>query len=315
MPALQRRVNRRTRLLNFGIKLAVTVVLFLLIGHNVDLDESLASISLLSAKTVLLALALQLASNSVAGYRWYLIMRRIGSRSNALFFLQSYFKGTFFNQGLPTSIGGDAIRILDCTDSGHTAMDGFYGVFIDRFVGLAGLLLLNICALLFNRAVLPGRIFFPLLAILALLFAVLFALLFMRRIPLFMHNRWLGFIGQLSIRYQQVYSTAPSVVLQLGLAVLIHLLAMTAFYLLGINVGLNYPLSVYLVLVPPVVLLTILPISLAGWGVREGAMIGFFLLVGADHSRVLTFSVLCGLLALASSLPGLLVYLTQQDGV
>jgi len=88
MPALQRTVTPYKRLLNHGIKLAVTAVLLLLIGHNVDLDESLASISLLSARTVLLALALQLASNSVAGYRWYLIMRRIGSRSNALFFLQ-----------------------------------------------------------------------------------------------------------------------------------------------------------------------------------------------------------------------------------
>lgn len=313
MPALQRSVTRHRRLLNFGVRLAVTVVLLLLIGHNVDLAESWASISLLSLKTVLLALLLQLASNSVAGLRWYLIMRRLGSRSKPLFFLQSYFKGAFFNQGLPTSIGGDAIRILDCTGSGHTARDGFYGVFIDRFVGLAGLLLLNICALLFNHSILPARVFFPLLGILALLFAVLVALLFVRRIPLFMHNRWLGFLGQLSTRYHQVYSSPASMVLQLALSVLIHLLAMSAFYVLGVNVGLEYPLNVYLVLVPPVVLLTILPISLAGWGVREGAMIGFFLLVGADHSRVLTFSVLYGLLALASSLPGLLVYLAQKD--
>jgi len=116
-------------------------------------------------------------------------------------------------------------------------------------------------------------------------------------------------------RSHQVYSTPASVVIQLGLSVLIHLLAMTAFYVLGVNVGLAYPLNVYLVLVPPVVLLTILPISLAGWGVREGAMIGFFLLVGADYSRVLTFSILYGLLALASSLPGLLVYLIQKDSV
>ena len=313
MPALQRNIIRRKRLLNLGIRLAVTVVLLLLIGHNVDLEESLASVAMLSPGTVLLALALQLASNSVAGLRWYLIMRRIGSRQSALFFLQSYFKGAFFNQGLPTSIGGDAVRIMDCTASGHTALDGFSGVFIDRFVGLAGLLLLNICALLFNRTILPARVYFPLLAILGLLFAVLVALFYVRRIPLFMRHRWLGFIGQLSTRYHQVYATPGSVVLQLGLSVLIHLLAMTAFSVLGVSVGLDYPLTTYLVLVPPVVLLTILPISLAGWGVREGAMIGFFLLIGADHARVLTFSVLYGLLALASSLPGLAVYLIQRD--
>ena len=149
----------------------------------------------------------------------------------------------------------------------------------------------------------------------SVLLAVLVLLLFVRRIPLFMTNRWLGFIGQLSARYHQVYATPASLGLQLGLSVFIHLLAMTAFYVLGVSVGLDYQLNVYLVLVPPVVLLTILPISLAGWGVREGAMIGFFLLVGADYSRVLTFSILYGLLALASSLPGLLIYLAQKDEV
>ncbi|NOX79829.1 MAG: UPF0104 family protein, partial [Deltaproteobacteria bacterium] len=82
---------------------------------------------------------------------------------------------------------------------------------------------------------------------------------------------------------------------------------------LGVSVGLDYPLTVYLVLVPPVILLTILPISMAGWGVREGAMIGFFLLIGADRSKVLSLSILYGLLALTASLPGLLVYVSQKN--
>jgi len=47
--------------------------------------------------------------------------------------------------------------------------------------------------------------------------------------------------------------------------------------------------------------------------VREGAMVGFFLLIGADKSRVLTFSILYGLVALIASLPGLVVYLTQKN--
>jgi uncharacterized protein (TIRG00374 family) len=306
-------MNKGGRALRFGLRLAVTAALLLLIGRNVDLGEALASVTLLSWQTVLLALLLQLASNSVAGYRWYLIMRRIGSRNSSGFFLRSYFKGTFFNQGLPTSIGGDAVRVLDCTNGGHTLRDSLYGVFIDRFVGLAGLLLLNIGALLGNQHILPPRITYPLLGVLALLFAALAVLLLVRRMPLFLRSRWLGFIAQLSEHYHQVYATPASAGLQLGLSILIHLLAMTAFTVLGTSVGLDYPLSVYLVLVPPVVLLTILPISLAGWGVREGAMIGIFLLVGADEARVLTFSILYGLLALASSLPGLLLYLAEKE--
>jgi uncharacterized membrane protein YbhN (UPF0104 family) len=59
-------------------------------------------------------------------------------------------------------------------------------------------------------------------------------------------------------------------------------------------------------------LLTILPVSLSGWGIREGALVGLFLLVGADKSAVLTFSITYGLVNLIASLPGLPVYLVQR---
>jgi uncharacterized membrane protein YbhN (UPF0104 family) len=91
------------------------------------------------------------------------------------------------------------------------------------------------------------------------------------------------------------------------------MLAMAAFAVLGHAAGLHYPLQVYLALVPPAVLLTILPVSLAGWGLREGAMVGLFLLVGADRSMVLTFSIVYGLVNLVASLPGLVVYLGQRQ--
>jgi hypothetical protein len=93
------------------------------------------------------------------------------------------------------------------------------------------------------------------------------------------------------------------------------MLAMTAFFILGRDMGLDYPLSVYLVLVPPVVLLIILPVSLAGWGIREGALVGFFLLIGADKARVVSFSLLYGVTALVASLPGLFVYLNQKHNL
>ncbi len=76
--------------------------------------------------------------------------------------------------------------------------------------------------------------------------------------------------------------------------------------------GLSYPFFVYLVLVPPALLLTVLPVSLAGWGVREGALVGLFVLIGAPRATVLTCSLLYGFNNLVASLPGLVVYLRQR---
>ncbi len=180
------------------------------------------------------------------------------------------FQGGLFNQGLPSSIGGDGLRILDVARLAGHREDAVFGVFIDRFVGLAGLVLLNLAALLVNRSLLPDRVALPLLALLTLLTVTLAALFFLARIDLFRQGRLLGFLGRLSARYRQVYATAPAMTLQTGLSLLTHLLAMAAFAVLGHAAGLHYPLQVYLALVPPAVLLTILPVSLAGWGLREG---------------------------------------------
>ena len=312
MPVLQD-TDRKKQTVNYFIKFAVTGGLLFLIFRSVNTAEASTALAAVPPWYLLSALLLQMTSTAVAGSRWFLIMSRIGFTQSYSFYLKSYFKGALFNQGLPTSIGGDGLRILDCTQGGESAEDAFYGVFIDRIIGLAGLLVLNITALALNHSLLPANVYYPLLIILGALTTGLILLFFLRKFRFFMAGKYLGYLGRLSERYFQVYSTLSSISLQLGLSIITHLLAMTAFFMIGRGVGLDFPLQVYLVLVPPVILLTILPISLAGWGVREGAMVGFFLLVGADKSRVLTFSILYGLVALVASLPGLAVYLTQKN--
>lgn len=300
-------------LLNYGLKLTVAGLLLFLIFRSINPSTTVAALASASPGFLFAALLFQLACNTVAAFRWRLIMERLGFNAPGLFYLRSFFKGIFFNQGLPSSIGGDGIRILDCARLGGSAEEAFYGVFIDRIIGLAGLLLLNIAALLMSRHLLPPQVEYPLLLILTALSSGLVLLFLLRKCAWFGVGRRLGFLGRLSERYFQVYSSCGTVSLQLSLSLLVHLLSMSAFFMTGRAVGLTFSLHIYLALVPPVILLTILPISLAGWGVREGAMVGIFLLVGADKSKVLAFSLLCGLTALASSLPGLAVYLTQKN--
>ena len=61
-----------------------------------------------------------------------------------------------------------------------------------------------------------------------------------------------------------------------GLSFLIHFLTALAAWCAARSVGANLPLLYSLFLVLPVVLVTVMPISIAGWGVREGAMVAAF---------------------------------------
>jgi len=294
------------------IKILITVAILFVIARNIDLASVLNVVRGMQPQYLIVALVLQLFSAAFASYRWFLIMRRLKFKQGPIFFLKSYLKGTFFNQALPGGIGGDAYRILECSKAGNGKKPAFYGVLLDRLLGLIGILLLNLIANIAHPDLLPAAIFYLLNAIAlgGIAAVVVFAML--GKIDRFAKNKFTRHLHEISADMRRVYHDPKDIALHSVISVLIHFMSILAVYFIGIGVGLNYGLLTFLVLVPPVMLLTIAPISLAGWGVREGGMIGVFLLVGADKTLVLSMSVLYGLILIAASLPGLYLFLTSR---
>ncbi|MCG6976347.1 MAG: flippase-like domain-containing protein, partial [Acidiferrobacterales bacterium] len=279
------------KLVRHGAKLLVSLGLFILIFRAVHIREVLEVVRSLNPWLLVPALALQILSALVAALRWYMIMRELDFRETAGFYIRSYFKGTFFNQALPTSIGGDALRVLEAAKVGGGKREAFYGVFIDRIVGLLGLLLLNLIAI-FSKPVFLEQgypaVHYTIIAMALFGFAGVFVLTLLGDVKWLAGNRITKLIHDLSHRIRTVYRSGRTITLQTALSVIIHLLSMMTVYLIGRSIGLDYGLLIYLVVVPPVILLTIVPISLAGWGVRETGMVGLFLLIGAEKAEVLS---------------------------
>ena len=63
------------------------------------------------------------------------------------------------------------------------------------------------------------------------------------------------------------------------------------------------------VLIPPVILITTIPISIAGWGVREGAMVAVLAYAGISEGDAFILSLLLGISILIASLPGGLIWI------
>jgi len=91
------------------------------------------------------------------------------------------------------------------------------------------------------------------------------------------------------------------------------LLISALFYLLAQALGLErVDLLDCIVLVPPVILITTIPISIAGWGLREGAMVTLFAFVGVAQGDAFVLSILFGVVSLMLSLPAGLVWLASS---
>lgn len=295
------------------IKLAITLIIFVLIFRAIDFSGVIEAIGQLDIEYLVLALVIQLLSTLVASYRWFLIMNVLQFGEKFTFYLKSYFKGAFFNQGLPTTIGGDALRVLDVARLGFRKREAFYGVFIDRIVGLLGLLLLNLLANAINPELLGEKIFYLINAIVLLSILAVLIIMSMKKVEALTRYKIGQLLFDLSSRLNTVYRNARDTGIQITLSIIIHLLSILGIFVLGRDIGLEYDLLTYLVIMPPVFLLTLIPISLAGWGVREGAMLGLFMLIGADKTLILTISLVYGFIVLISSLPGMVFYLQARS--
>jgi len=295
------------RRIKFLVRLLVSVSILLAILHSIDIGQAWQVIARARPEWLLCAWLMQFGSTAVSAYRWQLIMRNLGFGQTFSFYWDSYFKGMFFNQGLPTSIGGDAVRVLDVARRGFRKRDALVGVAIDRITGLGALLLLALVAHLVNPDLLPERVYRPILWLLAAGLLGFFSLTFLGRLAWIGSNSRLTVVKTMSDRLRQAVSLRRPLLLTSSL--LVPLLALLAFFAAGRALGLRYDLLTYFAVVPPALVLTVVPISIAGWGIREGALVGLFSLIGADKTVVLMMSLVYGILLILVSLPGLAVFL------
>jgi glycosyltransferase 2 family protein len=292
---------------SFLLRLAVTIAILYAILHALDIQQIIQILREADPNMLLLAIAFQFGSTAVSAYRWQLIMQNLHFGQNFRFYWQSYFKGMFFNQGLPTSVGGDAVRVLDVAKKGFRKRDVLYGVMVDRVVGLGALLCLSLFAYLIKPHLLPLQVYRPLLLLVSaglggfLLLFIVGKSGWLRRYPA------LGLFHIITDRLYSIFHTRR--ILLVGLSLLIPLLAMLGFYATGKAFGLDFDLLVYMAIVPLAIVLTVIPVSIAGWGVREGALVWLFSLLGANKTIVLAMSLFYGLTLIVVSLPGLVVFL------
>jgi len=312
MPTLDHRI--KSLISSSSIKLlfrvVVTISIFAIILRSINIDQVWKILRQARLDLLLAALLMQFGSTSVSAYRWQLIMHNLRFGQSLYFYWRSYFKASFFNQGLPTSIGGDALKVLDVAGQGFRKRDALYGIMLDRITGLAALMWLNLAAYIFDPDLLPSPIYhLTLLLVVGSLagFAVTSSL---RHLPWLESYPQLRIIRTTSERLHQAFLNNR--ILLIGSSLLIPVLAMLSFFATGWALGLRYDLATYFIIVPPAIFLTIIPVSLAGWGIREGTLVALFSLIGADKATILTMSILYGLMQIVVSLPGFVIYLSGR---
>lgn len=316
-------MRERKRILWQALRILVSIGLIAVLLLRVSPERIAGEIRRIDPVWLAAAVAVFLGSSLLGSIQWHILLRAGGVPLPARRTVALYFTGLFFNNLLPTNIGGDVFKIYDVSRSGHDPHRVFAVTLLDRVFGITGLCLLAIAA---NAALLALGQRGPLplyLLIFAGCVAPVAALAVSRRLSSRL-RRILGRIGLWGIgrRIELVLGHLGHF---RGLGALlgrITLLTLTVQILrIGTHVAVARALGIvpgptdllyFYVFVPLLGLIMILPISLNGLGVREGAGVLLFARIGMPEEQAFLMEFITYVVMVAVSLVGGILFLRKQ---
>lgn len=302
------------------LKCAVSAALLFWLFSRIDAATVIEVLAGTQLHYLPAGLALLLISQLLSSLRWGLLARSVGFTNSFTEFTTFYWIGMFLNLFLPSTIGGDVGKTFYLAQSRPPSSSKLnwmgkaaVSVISDRAVGLLALVWLAAFAIVLHPvAELPESVRYVTLC-LAIVIPLAGFLLPVLSSAL---RRWFFTFGQSVAEALDTYRRdgrlAVSVVL---LALAIHLLT-AALYLpiawsLGVELPQTYAFTVYAI----VTLLSALPITFYGIGVRESALVFMLAPIGVSGEKAFAFGVLLFLVFLVANLSGGVPFLLRRSGV
>ena len=277
----------------------------------IDLDEVLPPLDAHTVTWMSVAMGLTLFAVLLAAVRWQRVLDVLGLHAGLKRLVSLCLAGQFVSNVLPTTIGGDVLRVARLSrDTGETPKT-FASVVLERLTGWLVLPLISVIGFLVNpplrdlgRAteIALGMAFATLMALCILLYAVADQRIGGRFEA---KDGWRRFASAVHLGLDRMKQepAATANVLFVGFAyqLVLVLAAVAAAQCLGVRPA---GLTALLAFFPAVAIAQVLPIGISGLGVREGAFVLFLGPLGVDAQDAIALGLLLYLLTLGVSLLG-----------
>jgi hypothetical protein len=300
-----------------AIKILISAALLYLALRKVNLfDLGLRINNVLSLGWIALALAASFFQIFLGALRW----REVSTECNVPLSVRQamHFNviGAFFNQTLPSSIGGDAVRLWLVARAGAGWRTATYSIFVDRAIGLIALAIIIVATLPWSYDLITdphGRVALLLVDLAALAGGLGFLAFGALRWAWL--KRWWGthhLHACAAIANRVIFSRlrGPKVA---ALSLTVHVLTVVIAWCVVQSITAAVSFSQAFQLVPPVMLITMLPISIAGWGVREAMMGLAFGYAGLMTNEGVNISLLFGAVTFMVGAVGGLVWILSAE--
>jgi hypothetical protein len=310
---IDRTATPRGQRLRTLLKLGFSVLALAALGYMVDFHATLAAMQAVSAPIVLAAVTALSFTVPLIATRWRYVLQALGYDVSLRTLIQSTYSGFLLNQLLPTAVGGDIYRIHILRRLDVPMMQAASSVIVDRVLGLFAAILILLAGLAAARLsgssspALAGQI-----AGMAAISAL--GLLMLRFIPNLENasvERLLVPVRTLSRDLGDTLAAGPTSSRIILASLLAQIMPVLCLYLLILGAGVSVTFALTLVIGPLAIIAAAIPLTFAGWGLREGALVYSLHQLGVDPTDALAIALLFGLSTTLASLPGLLTLMAR----
>ncbi len=305
----------------FLIKLLISISLLTFLLKRTGLDLFLQTLASINLELFLLSAMLYIGTQYLSSFRWkvLLIPHKINISTPRLFSL--YLVGMFFNNFLPSSVGGDVVRGYYLYRYSGKAKESVTTIFLERYTGLAALLLIGLVSLIFTYSLLES----PLVNILILGMSTTFIVGTIIVANSRVKNLILNLAGKFKITklervIVEIYETfrkyknhKNSFCNAFLLSIIIQVMNVFVYIILSNALDITVPWGYFFFFFPIITVTSMLPISINGLGIREGITVYLLAQVGVAPPHALSLSLSWFLMVTAISLLGSTVFVFRKQ--
>jgi len=230
-----------------------------------------------------------------------------------------YFIGIFFNNLLPSSIGGDVIRAYELSKFCGSKVESISSIVVERLTGIITLTMIASAAILIGYKDVQKTRTIPIVLSLVGFLGICSFLLFkesawikIREISLidFMLSR-LNLVSKVNRLYEAInaYGKMKNIIsLAIGLSLIFQLITPIIHYFVSLALDIDIDIIYFYIFTPIIACILLIPLSIQGIGIREAASVFFYTQVGATEAEAISISIAVYALVLATGLIGGLIY-------
>lgn len=312
------RINKRKKVTNI-IRIVISLSLIsLLIFRNLDALKDIINI-LGELNIFLLALGISFYTLTIVTsiFRWDIMLRAQNVNISNRYLLQSVFIAFLYSNLFPTNIGGDAYRVYDLYKNKNVTLNkNISAIVMERFMGmLSGTIYLLISLFLgmynhLNRYMIIGLFILSFVIIL-----IFFILIRPKAFKIDKFFKRFKLLSKLEPKFNSFHKTFISykykvrfLLICFGYSLLIHMVSFISFYFVSLSIKLNLSFFSFFFIIPVITLVTNIPISIGGIGVRENTLVFILKKLGVAADKALYFSLIILFIIILNALLGGLVY-------